>query len=644
MSVRDIIQAAAGAGQDKLYVDDVMSTYLYTSASTPQTIDNGIDLAGEGGLIWEKTRAITFDHQLVDTARGLNNALSSNLTNAQFFGGVRTALSNGYTQSLWTPGNTIASWTFRKAPKFFDVVTYTGDGTAARTVAHNLGSVPGMIIVKSTNATGNWLVYHVGMGNTGVMFLNTTNGNLGPATSWNSTSPTSTVFTVHGPSNDVNINGTTYVAYLFAHDAGGFGDSGTDNIVSCGSYVGNGSTNGPDISLGYEPQWLLIKNATESNAWQLHDVMRGMSLTEQVRLFPNDSQGDSSSNIFSINATGFKIIQTTFAYNKSGNTFIYLAIRRPNKPPTSGTQVFAQTSSTSGSVSSSFSQMYADTAITSKRGLNAPSTVGFVFNDRLRGLAQASGLTTPTLLSNSTAAEASTTVNNPSFSDNALAAYVYENYLVVPQQGNGGTISYFLRRAPGFFDVVCYTGNGTFSNTGRFHNLTVAPQLAITKSRSASADWRAAYNINGSSGFMSLNKTDGSGGASGSVGNATLFEPFLDTNGVNYVIYLFATLAGISKVGIYTGTGTTLQINCGFTTGARFVLIKRTDSTGSWYVWDTARGIIAGNDPYLLLNSTAAEVTNTDYIDPLASGFEISSTAPAEINANGGSYIFLAVA
>jgi len=74
------------------------------------------------------------------------------------------------------------------------------------------------------------------------------------------------------------------------------------------------------------------------------------------------------------------------------------------------------------------------------------------------------------------------------------------------------------------------------------------------------------------------------------------------------------------------------------------VLIKRTDSTGDWYVWDTARGIISGNDSYLLLNSNAAEVTGTDYIDPLASGFEISSTAPAAINANGGTYIFLAIA
>jgi len=74
------------------------------------------------------------------------------------------------------------------------------------------------------------------------------------------------------------------------------------------------------------------------------------------------------------------------------------------------------------------------------------------------------------------------------------------------------------------------------------------------------------------------------------------------------------------------------------------VLIKRTDDVGNWYVWDTARGIVSGNDPYLLLDSTAAEVTSTDYIDTYSAGFEISSTAPAAINASGGTFLFLAIA
>jgi hypothetical protein len=112
----------------------------------------------------------------------------------------------------------------------------------------------------------------------------------------------------------------------------------------------------------------------------------------------------------------------------------------------------------------------------------------------------------------------------------------------------------------------------------------------------------------------------------------------------NCISYLFATVAGVSKVGSYTGTGTTLQVNCGFTGGSRFVMIKRTDSTGDWYVWDSARGIVAGNDSYLVLNSTAAEVTTTDWVDTHSPGFELSNAAGNNVNINGATYIFLSVA
>jgi hypothetical protein len=118
---------------------------------------------------------------------------------------------------------------------------------------------------------------------------------------------------------------------------------------------------------------------------------------------------------------------------------------------------------------------------------------------------------------------------------------------------------------------------------------------------------------------------------------------YTNRNATQQIIYLFATCPGVSKVGSYTGTGADLNVDCGFTTGARFILIKRTDSTGDWYVWDSARGIVAGNDPYLLLNSTAAEVTAlTTLTHP--SGFTVTSSAPAALNASGGSYIFLAIA
>jgi hypothetical protein len=116
----------------------------------------------------------------------------------------------------------------------------------------------------------------------------------------------------------------------------------------------------------------------------------------------------------------------------------------------------------------------------------------------------------------------------------------------------------------------------------------------------------------------------------------------VNSSSSTFVAYLFATLANISKVGSYTGTGATQTINCGFTGGARFVLIKRTDTTGDWIVWDTARGMTSGTDPYLFLNSDAAEV-NANNVYTITTGFQLVS-ANANTNASGGTYIFLAIA
>jgi hypothetical protein len=116
----------------------------------------------------------------------------------------------------------------------------------------------------------------------------------------------------------------------------------------------------------------------------------------------------------------------------------------------------------------------------------------------------------------------------------------------------------------------------------------------------------------------------------------------VNTSTATYVAYLFATCPGVSKVGSYTGTGATQTINCGFTGGARFVLIKRTDSIGDWYIWDTVRGMVSGTDPSLLPNTTNAEV-NANSVYTATTGFQIVSTA-AGINASGGTYIFLAIA
>jgi hypothetical protein len=125
---------------------------------------------------------------------------------------------------------------------------------------------------------------------------------------------------------------------------------------------------------------------------------------------------------------------------------------------------------------------------------------------------------------------------------------------------------------------------------------------------------------------------------------ATVFYPTNDSSGATYATYLFATCPGVSKVGSYTGNGSSQTINCGFTGGARFVLVKRTDSTGNWLMVDTARGLVSAGDPTMYLNSTAAEVTGVDWIDPDSSGFIVNQESTMNANVNTATYIFLAIA
>lgn len=210
-------------------------------------------------------------------------------------------------------------------------------------------------------------------------------------------------------------------------------------------------------------------------------------------------------------------------------------------------------------------------------------------------------------------------------------------------------INHFFKRAVGVMDVVCYTGTGVAKTEA--HGLGVVPELIIVKARNSVDNW--PVNIGTTTGFLELNTTQQSGTAASywnstvptssvfSLGNSSV------TNGntVTYVAYLFATKPGISKCFSFTGDGTTGKvINCGFTTGARFILIKRTDSTGDWFVYDSTRGYPAGNDGHLSLNTTAAEVITTDDVDYEATGFIVNQNATTNLNVTSATYIGLAYA
>lgn len=650
-SKKKLLQAAAGAaGGAALDIPDVFSTFLYDGTGTGSnlTVTNNIDLSTEGGLVWVKNRDATAAHALFDTVRG-QNILESQSAGAQdafsAYGGSASASynTNGFgingtgASNLNQSGVDYVSWTFRKAPKFFDVVTYTGNGTHPRTISHNLGSSPGAVIIKKYSGTDNWNFFHRGLSSgvcgTGRLYLNATNSTQNSALSF--FTPSSTSITL-GSDTGINDNGATYVAYLFAHhnNDGGFGPDSDQDIIKCGSYTGNGSTTGPVIDLGFEPQWLLIRHTdANGNSWFIVDNMRGaVTGGNDASLSPNTSNDEqTSSDLVEFNATGFQLKRANDNVNGNGNTYIYMAIRRgPLAAPTDATKVFA----------------IDDSSTTDIGGytLNSNFPVDFYFFKNKDGGDSISipRLTVGDLRFNSTGAE-----------DDRSSVMNFDSNTGVTRtsfQGGIDSVDYAFRRAPGFFDVVAYTGTG--SNRTIAHNLGAVPEMMWVKKRSGSDNWKTFHANLGGTKSMELNttvaaETNGSALWNSTAPTASVFTlgsaGDVNSSSHTYIACLFATVAGVSKVGSYSGNGSdNHQIDCGFSSGARFVLIKRTDVTEGWKVHDSVRGIVAGDDPFLELNNTNAENSSFDVVDPYSGGFAVNNYAGW--NASGGSYIFYAIA
>ena len=664
---KKMLEAAAGtaaAGGASLDITDVFSTYLYTGNGSSQTITNGIDLDGDGGLVWVKSRGVTRNHVLVDTERGVRRDLQSNTTTAEGSvsgDNINAFYSDGF---LAGPSGTVnstsedyASWTFRKAPKFFDVVTWTGNSSSSRAISHALDSVPGVIIIKQTNSGAeNWIVFHRSITNASNgrnLFLNETTSSDDAGGKFDrSNLPTSQTFTIGGD-NSVNAGGSTYVAYLFAHNNsdGEFGPDSDQDIIKCGSYTGVYA--GAEVNLGWQPQWILFKSASSAGNWYIFDAMRGivtggLSGDGDAALLPNTS-GAENVNTFGIDltATGFIAYGNNIA--SSGN-IIYMAIRRGQlAPPTAGTEVFGLNAYTGNTTSGRIIDVGfpVDLGIIKNR---TPGGDTDNLSDRLRG---------PNKFLTATASNAeNTSTNNVIGMDNMEGFEVGSDTQVnYTGSGYGPYIMWGWKRAPSYFDAVCYSGNSTAGRTVS-HNLGVAPEMMWIKPRDLAYQWSVYHkDVSSSSPYyeLKLNSNDALADSNNTnapfagVPTATTIPLPSGTasasnrSGYNYIAYLFASLAGVSKVGSYTGNQTNEhQINCGFATGARFVLAKKTSGSGDWYVFDSARGITTNYDPWLGLNSTDEEVSSDNIIRPFSSGFALGSGG--QLNESGATYIFYAIA
>lgn len=633
-----LLGAASNTLTTPLNVEEVFSTYLRPIPSlATQTIENGINFADHGGMVWIKNRTgaqnhFIYDHTMTSSSDG---PISPNLTSGAATANVTewTPRTNGFTiygDGNLTPAGDLVTWSFRKAPKFFDVVTWDGDGTGDRTIPHELNHTVGMMLVKQTNGTNDWNVYHrrTNDGTDDERYVTMLHSSTSAFTSdyWTYTHPTTSSFTVR---SNLNGSGKSYVAYLFAHHDGdgGFGPNGDKDIIKCGSFTGTGSNQ--TVDLGFEPQWILWKQVSTTDDWYIVDNMRGMFTQNinAVTLRPNQNAIENASSRFGITSTGFEFEATASA------KYMYVAIRRgPMATPTSGEDVW----------------------VTRYRGEDAPAqppmfysgwpTDMAFFNNNINDSSSnnrfVNRLTAHHYMVSSTSDAASTGASSYmwDFQDGWVdATGTVTNYR-----------SWMWRRAPGFYDTVAYDGN---SVTGReiAHNLGTAPGMIWVKVRDSQDSWYVYHSYLGESQGRRINSTSNgnvqrwNNTAPTSTHFSVAGSASVNGSNLKYVAYLFGDLAGVSKIGGYTGSSSNQTIDCGFTNGARFILIKCTNVEENWLFFDTARGIVSGNDSRMDLNSTNAEDTSGDYIEPHASGFTLIG-GQGETNSANREYIFYAIA
>jgi hypothetical protein len=288
------------------------SKYMDALAYTGTGASNSISSLGfSPDLVWIKNRGTTTNHAIYDTTRGTQAQLSSNTTGDEVTSstGLTSFDANGFTIGTSTLVNTsgtqYVAWGWDESVQAgLDIVSYTGNG-ANRTIAHNLGVAPKMIIVKARTTAGadqGWPVWHTSIANTTYLGLNSTSATATGADYWNSTSPTSSVFSV-GTNAAVNANNDTYISYLFSEIEG---------YSKFGSYTGNGSSDGPFVWCGFRPRWVMIKgtNSAGNFSWSLWDTSRSTGNEIKRPLYAdltNTDSVDSTNDFLDILSNGFKV-------------------------------------------------------------------------------------------------------------------------------------------------------------------------------------------------------------------------------------------------------------------------------------------------------------------------------------------------
>ena len=317
---------------------------LFTGTGSSNAVTfNDTDTDMQPDLVWIKSRNDTNEHYISDSVRGTGKEIYASLANAEVSdaNGVTAFGSDGFTVGTGTGLNgssdTNVAWCWKAGTAFSNDASATGVGSVdtagtinttagislmgytgvsgEQTIAHGLSAVPKFIMVKNRDSSENWRVYHHSIGAGAYLKLNTTDAKTDDTGPFSNTTPTSTLVTMGGDDGTMHAS-EALIAYIFAEKQG---------YSKFGKYIGNGNADGPFVYTGFKPAWVLQKNISATQGWQLQDNKREGYNGDNDLLQPLDAAAESGVNRIDLLSNGFKVITTDAGQNSSGAIYVYAA-------------------------------------------------------------------------------------------------------------------------------------------------------------------------------------------------------------------------------------------------------------------------------------------------------------------------------
>ena len=644
------------------------NTVTYTGSGS-----DGLAVTGTGfspDFVWIKPRTQADNHNIYDTLRGVRQQIIPNNTSAESTQ-PRTLQSfdaDGFTlnddNNVNNSGIDYVAWNFKAGGSAvsntdgtitsqvsanteagFSVVSWTPTAPN-QSVGHGLGQKPSFVITKSRNSVIDWYcITDIIDGSFDWLLLNSTSAKID---SPNDNLMTNTFETGYG-------SGTNLIAYCFAE---------VEGFSNFGSYVGNGSTSGPTVVTGFEPAFVMIKNASAIYEWVIVDNKRSIDNPRNKELNPNSSAaengtGDPTSINFLEN--GFQIVSTDGATNQNNGKFIYMAFAadpitiEPSLEDSFNTVLWTGDYSATRQITGVGFQP--DLVWT--KGRNNASW-GHFLQDSIRGAENF-------LISQSTAAEGTTvphivdsfdadgfTIKDNGNSNATGDTYVAWNWkgAELPAINSNGSITSVVSANPAAgFSIVSYNGNSIIGSTVG-HGLNSTPDVVIYKGRGSGlpqyfSNWGVYHSALGATKKLWLNDsyqatTSGGGDWINSTEPTdsvfTVGEYYTNWTGRSFIAYCFAEVAGFSKFDSYSGTGSNGNfITTGFEPA--FLMVKRSDSADNWVIVDNKRG----TSNSLFPDDSSQELSNSGAATFSSTGFTVNGASGGWNNASG-TYIYMAFA